>query len=90
MCGRSARSAQAVHTRRMSEGGSPANQRRGDTVAVVNLHDGWNIISNPTDRDVSWSWVKAMHSDTPLQMPWKFDGTYQMSDNKYSWEISQR
>lgn len=45
----------------------------------ISLHDGWNIISNPLDKDVAWSAVEAAN-DGPLQALWRFDGTFQQTD----------
>lgn len=42
--------------------------------ATVSLHEGWNIISNPLDKDVSWSSVKT---ENGLSNPiWSFNGTF--------------
>jgi hypothetical protein len=51
---------------------------QGDTVATVRLHDGWNIISNPLDKDVAWRDVAAANGDT-LQTIWHWDGTFTAS-----------
>ncbi|WP_022836825.1 T9SS type A sorting domain-containing protein [Salisaeta longa] len=59
---------------------APSITLRGDTVAVIDLHDGWNIIANPTDKDVEWTRVEAMHPDATLQSPWTFDGTFAQAD----------
>ena len=53
---------------------------RGDTVAVIDLHDGWNIIANPTDEDVEWTRVEAMQPGATLQRPWAFDGIFAQAD----------
>jgi hypothetical protein len=40
----------------------------------IPLQDGWNIISNPVERDVSWSAVQAASgTDQPL---WRWDGSW--------------
>ena len=48
-----------------------------DGTATIPVHDGWNIISNPLPRDVSWSAVDDAH-DAPLQplQDWG-DGSFQ-------------
>jgi hypothetical protein len=46
-----------------------------DTAATIDLHDGWNIISNPLDKDVPWSAVEAANSGA-LQTLWSFDGSF--------------
>jgi hypothetical protein len=48
----------------------------GDTVAVIDLHDGWNIISNPLEKAVRWSAVEAANG-TDLQALWRFSGHYE-------------
>ena len=42
----------------------------------IDLHDGWNIVSNPLDIDVPWSRVEAANSDGSLQPLWRFDGSF--------------
>ncbi len=44
---------------------------RGDSMTVIDLHDGWNIISNPLGKTVQWRAVDAAHEDT-LQALWQF------------------
>ena len=53
---------------------------RGDSVAALPLHDGWNIISNPTEKDIEWSSVDEAHPDATLQQPWAFEGTFSQTD----------
>jgi len=43
--------------------------------ASIPLHDGWNIISNPLDIDVSWNNVSETNGGN-LQPIWRFDGSY--------------
>lgn len=52
---------------------------RGDSAAVIGLRDGWNVISNPTDKDVPWSLVQT---ETPgsVQALFGFDGTFAKAD----------
>ena len=52
---------------------------RGDSAATIGLRDGWNVISNPTGKDVAWSRVNAATPDT-LQAIFGFDGTFAASD----------
>jgi hypothetical protein len=47
----------------------------GDFETTIPLHDGWNIISNPLDRDVAWSAVSSANGGS-LQALWAFDGSY--------------
>jgi hypothetical protein len=48
--------------------------------AEIDLRDGWNVISNPLDTDVSWSAVEKQNVDTQdgesLQPLWGFDGSF--------------
>ncbi|WP_169577887.1 LamG-like jellyroll fold domain-containing protein [Salisaeta longa] len=48
---------------------------RGDTVAVIDVHDGWNIIANPLDKDVAWAAVEQANAAN-LQALWRFAGRY--------------
>jgi hypothetical protein len=43
--------------------------------AVIPLHSGWNIISNPLDIDVAWSEVSTANGGS-LQPAWGFDGSF--------------
>ncbi len=52
---------------------------KGDSVAQIPLRSDWNVISNPTDRDVSWARVQAQTPDT-LQTIWDFDGSFSQAD----------
>jgi hypothetical protein len=52
---------------------------RGDSAATIGLRDGWNVISNPTDKDVAWSRVEATTSGA-LQALWGFDGAFAEAD----------
>jgi hypothetical protein len=51
-----------------------------DGVTEIPLRDGWNIISNPLGKNVSWSAVEEANVDTEsgenLQPLWAFDGTF--------------
>lgn len=46
-----------------------------DGRAMIPLHSGWNIISNPLDIGVAWTHVSAANGDN-LQPAWGFDGSY--------------
>jgi hypothetical protein len=45
-----------------------------DGTYTIDLHDGWNIISNPFDADVSWSAVQAANDLT--QALWGWNGSF--------------
>jgi len=47
----------------------------GGTFATIPLQQGWNIISNPLDRDVDWSAVQNANTGT-IQPIWRFDGSF--------------
>jgi hypothetical protein len=44
-------------------------------IAEIELRDGWNVISNPLDKDVNWSAVNSENGGA-LQPIWAFDGTF--------------
>jgi hypothetical protein len=46
---------------------------------AIDLHEGWNIISNPFGVSVSWSRVNATHNDS-LRALWRFDGSFAQAD----------
>jgi len=52
---------------------------RGDSAVAIRLHEGWNIISNPLDKDVDWSAVKRENS-ADLQPIWAFNGAFDSTD----------
>ncbi len=54
----------------------PTVELEGDSAAVVGLHDGWNIISNPTGKDVSWDHVRTENGLSDETALWRFDGTF--------------
>ena len=54
----------------------PAVPLREDGSYTLELHDGWNIISNPFDLDVAWAAVAAAN-DGPLAPLWRFDGQFE-------------
>ena len=56
-------------------GDVPTVELKGDSVAQVPLREGWNVISNPTGKDVAWADVKAEMPGT-LQALWGFDGSF--------------
>jgi hypothetical protein len=46
----------------------------------VDLHEGWNIVSNPLGQAVTWAAVEALHEED-LQPTWEFeDGTFREAD----------
>ena len=47
--------------------------------AVIPLHDGWNIISNPLEKNVPWARVVEANGGN-LQPLWRFNGTFQQSN----------
>jgi len=57
----------------------PTVDLRGDSAAVIGLHEGWNIVSNPTGKDVTWGRVSAENGGT-LQPLWAFDGSFAQVD----------
>ena len=48
---------------------------KNGNVTSIDLHSGWNIISNPFDRDVRWSNAAAINGGQ-LQPLWDFDGNF--------------
>lgn len=50
-----------------------------DYRATVDLHEGWNIVSNPLDRDVPWGAIEAVNGEN-LQTLWQFDGGFVEAD----------
>lgn len=52
---------------------------RGDSVATIPVREGWNVISNPTGKNVAWSRVEAQIGD-PLQPIFGFDGAFVQPD----------
>jgi hypothetical protein len=55
----------------------------GDSAATVALSDGWNIVSNPTGKDVPFAAIQAAHPDT-LQPPMGWDGSWYVADTMKS------
>jgi hypothetical protein len=47
----------------------------GDFETTIPLNEDWNIISNPLDRDVSWSAIESANGGS-LQALWAFDGSF--------------
>jgi len=47
----------------------------GRQVATIDLHEGWNIISNPLGVDVDWNRVEGANVGS-LQPLWRFDGSF--------------
>ncbi len=56
----------------------PLRTTTAGLAAVVPLRDGWNIISNPIDKDVDWGQVEAANGGD-LQPIWRFDGAFQQA-----------
>ncbi len=54
----------------------PLQTRDGTAGATIDLHSGWNIVSNPLDLDVAWSRVEAASGEGSLQPLWHFDGDF--------------
>ncbi|MEX0661391.1 MAG: YCF48-related protein [Balneolaceae bacterium] len=48
--------------------------------AVIELHEGWNIISNPFDIDVPWHDVSSLNGGD-LQPVWRFNGSFEESSD---------
>jgi hypothetical protein len=58
---------------------------QADTAATIPLHDGWNIVSNPFGKPVSWAAVQAAN-DGPLQPLFGFGGSFAQRDTMASAE----
>jgi hypothetical protein len=54
----------------------PAVQLEGDSAATIGLHEGWNIVSNPTGKDVSWDHVQEENGLSGAAL-WRFDGSFE-------------
>lgn len=54
---------------------APVVSLNDDFQTTISLHAGWNIVSNPLDRDVAWSDVTAANGGT-LQAIWAWDGSF--------------
>ncbi len=57
---------------------------QGDSAAVIGLQDGWNVVSNPTDRAVSYDRLVTANqaaANGSLQPLWAFDGTFNQADS---------
>jgi len=48
---------------------------RGDSATAIGVRDGWNVISNPFGKDVSWAAVEEA-TGADLQPIWGFDGSF--------------
>ena len=53
----------------------PLRQTTAGQAAVISLRAGWNIISNPLEKDVAWRDVEAANGGS-LQPLWRFDGSF--------------
>lgn len=58
----------------------PTVTLQGDSVATIPVRDGWNVISNPLDRDVSWTQVDRENPGS-LQILFGFPGTFSSTNN---------
>jgi subtilisin family serine protease len=54
---------------------APAVALGADFTATIPLHAGWNIVSNPLDRDVDWAAVNAANGGS-IQTLWTWDGSF--------------
>jgi len=53
----------------------PLTEEAGRQAAGIDLHDGWNILSNPLSVNVAWSRVERTNPGS-LQPLWRFDGSF--------------
>ncbi|WP_263788810.1 BspA family leucine-rich repeat surface protein [Salinibacter grassmerensis] len=53
----------------------PTVDLRGDSATAIGLREGWNVVSNPFGKDVSWAAVEDATSGD-LQPIWSFGGTF--------------
>lgn len=58
----------------------PTVELNGNNQASIQLHDGWNIISNPLHTDVPWSKVSEVNGSN-IQPIWNFDGAFSQTKN---------
>lgn len=54
----------------------PSVPLQDDGTYSIELHDGWNVISNPFDLDVSWDAVQASNGGS-LSSLWRFSGQFE-------------
>lgn len=54
----------------------PLQETEAGAGVQIDLHDGWNIMSNPLDIDVPWSRVEAANGEGGLQPLWRFNGSF--------------
>jgi subtilisin family serine protease len=57
----------------------PTVPLREDGTYALELHDGWNIISNPFDLDVSWAAVDAANEGSVPPL-WRFGGSFERTE----------
>jgi hypothetical protein len=57
--------------------------------ASIDLHDGWNIISNPLGKEVSWSAVREANGLDPGKELWSFSGSFSPSSSFVSAQDGQ-
>ena len=53
-----------------------------ESTYVIPLHEGWNIISNPLDRDIPWQSIAA--SNNISQGIWRWDHGYELINTFFS------
>jgi subtilisin family serine protease len=66
----------------------PTVSLQADTAATIPLHDGWNIISNPFGKAVSWQAVRAAN-EGQLQPLFGFSGAFAEADTLASAETGR-
>ena len=59
----------------------PQAELNSRDAALIPLHQGWNVITNPFNVDIAWQDVKTESGISNVQEPlWTFDGTYHQDD----------
>lgn len=58
----------------------PSVPLQDDGTYSIELHDGWNVISNPFDLDVSWDAVQAANEGS-LSPLWRFSGQFERASS---------
>lgn len=61
----------------------PSVTLEGDSVARAGLHEGWNIVANPTGKDISWSRIQRENSFSNVPL-WRFDGSFERVETMQS------
>lgn len=57
-------------------GSVPSVSLSDDGTYAIDLHDGWNVISNPFELDVSWGAVEAAN-EGDLSPLWRYSGRFE-------------